>query len=656
MLAAAAIAAQRKGRSAHAPCRRSCSTVCRATVINSDALKERERADHHGFMKGDPDFDVTNASCLGASVVVEFKKRPSGVKRYSHGANGKGAIVLDMQDSSRYPGDPKGQAFLGGVKKNMVIKSVAGQNCLDWPFGEIMELFDDYDFEPTDTADVKTGWVARERKHQAAALPVAVEFVECNADEVDEDTVAPQEEGKWYPRSSGYTPAQLDEELARARREFPAPSNYSGVSYTGPACLTDAWIQSFMEQQSRGILLPQQMAYHLVIDAIKVLSNEKTMGEVQIQPGGKLTVCGDTHGQYWDIMNLFKMNGLPSASNPYVFNGDFVDRGSWGMENICLIYAMKIKDPSSLHLNRGNHELIEANLIYGFAGECMKKYDAKIFDLFSESFRKLSLCHLLNKQILCCHGGVPGPNPRIYVPGMSHDPSDAIPVSVSTLKLADIAAVDRETELQSATYKNAVLILEEGVQLPAPEKVSEDRIIIDLIWSDPRGTAGYGPSYRKTRGVYMFGPDVTAKFCADNNLKYVIRSHEVKEMGWKQDHPQLFTVFSAPDYMDTGGNKGAYLTVSNIGGELTVTPTEFEKSSHPDTPPMIWQKHFDEVCPHLTKKMTKRKGPQYDSNGMLVTMSAAEMEDAQNQWVEDDDDDDIDGVPPGQSLAAKGRA
>jgi len=295
-------------------------------------------------------------------------------------------------------------------------------------------------------------------------------------------------------------------------------------------------------------------------------------------------------------------------------------------------------------------------MIYGFAGECMKKYDDTLFDLFSESFRKLSLCHLINKEVFVTHGGLPGPNPRIYMPGMSHDPSDAIPRNTNTLTLDEIAACDRETELQSGTYKNAVDI-PEGDTIPEASKVSEVRIVIDLIWGDPRLTNGYGPSYRKSRGIFMFGPDVTDKFCDDNGLKFCIRSHEVKEDGWKQDHPKLYTVFSAPNYMDVGGNKGAFLTVANEGGSLVATPTQFDKSEHPDVPPMIWQNFFAESHPHLTKKMKKKTGPVYDSNGMLVQMSKQELEDSQNQWVEDDEDEgDIDGVQPGTSLAEKAKA
>merc|ERR550532_1917004 len=108
-------------------------TACRAELL------QRRRCDGHGFVKNDPEFDVTNASnIIGTPVAVEFKKRPTGVMRYSHGANGIGAIVLEMQEKSRYPGDPKGQAAIGGIKTNYVIKSIGGQECLTWNFADIM--------------------------------------------------------------------------------------------------------------------------------------------------------------------------------------------------------------------------------------------------------------------------------------------------------------------------------------------------------------------------------------------------------------------------------------------------------------------------------------------------------------------------------------
>lgn len=243
---------------------------------------------------------------------------------------------------------------------------------------------------------------------------------------------------------------------------------------------------------------------------------------------------------------------------PFLFNGDFVDRGSWSIEVILLIFAMKMKNPNAVFMNRGNHEMLEANMIYGFAGETGAKYDLDLFNLFSESFRNLPLLHLINNEVLVVHAGIPGPRPRVWLPGQTHDPEDAVPVNARATTLAEIASVDRYTELTPNSYKEAV----DSAPRTEEKWETDSRMIIDFLWSDPRGGAGYGPSYRKSRGVFMFGPDVTAQFCRENNISLVIRSHEVKAEGWLKDHDTLMSVFSAPNYLDTGGNKGAFLTLT----------------------------------------------------------------------------------------------
>ncbi|KFZ49197.1 Serine/threonine-protein phosphatase 5, partial [Antrostomus carolinensis] len=100
----------------------------------------------------------------------------------------------------------------------------------------------------------------------------------------------------------------------------------------------------------------------------------------------KVTVCGDTHGQYYDLLNIFELNGLPSESNPYIFNGDFVDRGSFSVEVILTLFGFKLLYPDHFHLLRGNHETDNMNQIYGFEGEVKAKYTAQMFALFSEVF------------------------------------------------------------------------------------------------------------------------------------------------------------------------------------------------------------------------------------------------------------------------------
>lgn len=82
-------------------------------------------------------------------------------------------------------------------------------------------------------------------------------------------------------------------------------------------------------------------------------------------------------GQYFDLLELFRLNGRPSEKHWYLFNGDFVDRGSWSSEIALLLYAYKWLRPHGLYLNRGNHETDDMNKVYGFEGECKAKYNER---------------------------------------------------------------------------------------------------------------------------------------------------------------------------------------------------------------------------------------------------------------------------------------
>jgi serine/threonine-protein phosphatase 5 len=104
--------------------------------------------------------------------------------------------------------------------------------------------------------------------------------------------------------------------------------------------------------------------------------------DLTVAKGRHITVCGDTHGQFFDLMHIFALNGNPSATNPYVFNGDFVDRGSWSVEVIVTLMASKVLEPECIQLTRGNHEALSLNKIYGFEGEVKAKYNTKLMDIF----------------------------------------------------------------------------------------------------------------------------------------------------------------------------------------------------------------------------------------------------------------------------------
>merc|ERR1719265_2826481 len=139
---------------------------------------------------------------------------------------------------------------------------------------------------------------------------------------------------------------------------------------------------------------------------IELLKSSSTVSHVTVPTDGEITVCGDVHGQYYDLLNIWEQNGVPSETNPYLFNGDFVDRGSFSVEVILILFAWKLCYPNHLHLARGNHETRNMNKLYGFEGEVVKKYDENLYTLFCEAFCLLPLCHVINRQVFVVHGGL----------------------------------------------------------------------------------------------------------------------------------------------------------------------------------------------------------------------------------------------------------
>ena len=253
----------------------------------------------------------------------------------------------------------------------------------------------------------------------------------------------------------------------------------------------------------------------------------------------RITVCGDTHGQYYDVMNIFSINGYPSSRTPYLFNGDFVDRGSFSVEVILTMLLFKMSDPTCVHLHRGNHETKNMNKIYGFEGEVKAKYDDKIFELFLEVFSYMPLASVVGGKVFVTHGGLP------TEPGVT---------------LSDIRKIKR------------------GCEPP------NSGLMSDLLWADPQPFPGKSPS---KRGVgFSFGPDVTESFLKLNGLQLLVRSHEVKDEGYLVEHGgKTITVFSAPNYCDTMGNKGAFI---HFDGTWEPKFTQYEAVSHPDVKPMAY--------------------------------------------------------------------
>ncbi|KAG9348364.1 hypothetical protein JZ751_002099 [Albula glossodonta] len=107
-----------------------------------------------------------------------------------------------------------------------------------------------------------------------------------------------------------------------------------------------AW---FKEQKK----LHRKCAYQILVQVKEVLAKLPSLVEITLKETEKITICGDTHGQFYDLLNIFELNGLPSETNPYLFNGDFVDRGSFSVEVILTLFGFKLLYPNCFHLLRG---------------------------------------------------------------------------------------------------------------------------------------------------------------------------------------------------------------------------------------------------------------------------------------------------------------
>lgn len=250
--------------------------------------------------------------------------------------------------------------------------------------------------------------------------------------------------------------------------------------------MTQEFIDDMIQRFKDGKRLHKKYVYQIILAVKDIVYAEPTMVEMEVMQQQQLTVCGDTHGQYFDLLEIFRLNGFPSDTHSYLFNGDFVDRGSWSTEIALLLYSYKWLRPARFFLNRGNHETDDMNLVYGFEGECKAKYNERTFKLFSESFSALPLATLVGGKYLTLHGGL---------------------FSDDAVTLDDIRKLDRHAQRQPG----------------------QSGLMMEMLWTDPQKAPGRGPS---KRGVGLqFGPDVTERFCDKNGLKAIIRSHEVRMEG-----------------------------------------------------------------------------------------------------------------------------
>lgn len=267
----------------------------------------------------------------------------------------------------------------------------------------------------------------------------------------------------------------------------------------------DKWIEKVKQCQ----YLPEQDLKKLCNIVKSILIEESNVQPVS----SPVTVCGDIHGQFHDLLELFKTGGeIPHTR--YIFMGDFVDRGYNSLETLTYLMLMKARWPQHITLLRGNHESRQITQIYGFYDECQRKYgNGNAWKYCCEVFDCFNIAAIIDGRVLCVHGGL----------------------SPDVRTIDQIRTIDRRQEIPH-----------EGASC-------------DLMWSDPENIETWAVSPRGAG--WLFGSRVTSEFNHLNRLDLICRAHQLVMEGYKYHFPDsnLVTVWSAPNYCYRCGNLASIL-------------------------------------------------------------------------------------------------
>uniref|UniRef100_K3YHZ5 Serine/threonine-protein phosphatase n=1 Tax=Setaria italica TaxID=4555 RepID=K3YHZ5_SETIT len=306
---------------------------------------------------------------------------------------------------------------------------------------------------------------------------------------------------------------------AAATDPSPSPASPPVVEWPEGGALTRDWVAGLaatLDWCSRHLpadrlptVLPPALVQRLVLAAAAILHREPNLVRVDPRPGQAVVVVGDVHGQLHDVIFLLRDAGFPSEERIFVFNGDYVDRGAWGLETLLLLLAWKVLLPNCVFLLRGNHESKYCTSVYGFEREVMAKYKdqgPQVYRKFLRCFEDLPLATIIAGCVYTAHGGifrgtVVLPSKRLKKGKKGRKNKADFTVDPTSMRLGSL------DELLKA--RRTVL---------DPPWEGQNLIPGDVLWSDPSLEMGLSPN--KERGIgLLWGPDITQQFLRTNNLK-----------------------------------------------------------------------------------------------------------------------------------------
>uniref|UniRef100_A0A8C2B1Q6 Serine/threonine-protein phosphatase with EF-hands n=1 Tax=Cyprinus carpio TaxID=7962 RepID=A0A8C2B1Q6_CYPCA len=416
----------------------------------------------------------------------------------------------------------------------------------------------------------------------------------------------------------------MDWERHICYKEIEVPDIYTGPHLSFPLTISNVTelVDAFKNKQK----LHARYVLQLLGKTWTLLRLMPNISHVCTCKHKEITICGDLHGHLEDLLLIFYKNGFPSAETPYVFNGDFVDRGKESIEILLVLFAFLLLYPHDVHLNRGNHEDHIVNLRYGFTKEVLGKYQVHgkmILKLLQKIFSWLPLATVIDQKVLILHGGISdktdlnviakldrhrfvsalrplkrrGASARLKEAALDPDGEDELSAGrrrVQSLTHGTPLRLRQELprhSVHSDSGRKGRSVEEElrerrrlaGLSLSSnsdPVEVLETdadewKQIVDVLWSDPMSQNGCVPNEVRGGGCY-WGPDITQEVLDRHKLQLLIRSHECKQEGYEFCHNgRVLTIFSASNYYDVGSNRGAYI---RLGPDLIPHFKQFRSS------------------------------------------------------------------------------
>ncbi|KAF8750341.1 Phosphatase [Rhizoctonia solani] len=389
------------------------------------------------------------------------------------------------------------------------------------------------------------------------------------------------------------------------------PTDAQFFSRVDPSKPDIAFLKNHFYREGR---LTEEQALWIIEQGTAILRAEPNLLEVD----APITVCGDVHGQYYDLMKLFEVGGNP-ADTRYLFLGDYVDRGYFSIECVLYLWSLKIWYPDTLFLLRGNHECRHLTDYFTFKLE----FSERLYEAVMDSFCTLPLAAVMNKQFLCIHGGL---SPELHTlddlrnvsrvccfPDLAgselEEPSWSCyrPIGFGVL-----ASENEGTPFISFPSLLWIYQLELTIYIDRFREPPTHGLMCDILWADPLEDFGSEKTtenfvHNHVRGCsYFFTYQAACTFLERNNLLSIIRAHEAQDTGYRMyrktkttGFPSVMTIFSAPNYLDVYNNKAAVLKYeSNV-----MNIRQFNCTPHP-----YWLPNFMDVftwsLPFVGEKIT----------------------------------------------------